>query len=276
MIKMVMELTMSLVMIVIIKMMIVTRMVMVIKSESSSKYTFRLSSPPRVARQFVNWGRCTRLTTSQMQKDQQHEITLDDHDDDNFSNASNTTTNINDVDNFLNENEITRELDAHSTLVFTHHSFDKGHRDGVKRRHPSHSFKITHLIVFELHFYIPTRLQGPRTKPTRSTPTATQTEPSKARGNSCGRFPGPACCGNFPREFHHRILEGPARGGAAVSLETFANYRVSQKNSDFWTFRYTIIHIWQLWTNNVPRDICQLRGVPEKFWFLKFQVHKSI
>ena len=54
MIKMVMELTMSLVMIIIIKMMIVTRMVMVIKSESSSKYTFRLSSPPRVARQFVN------------------------------------------------------------------------------------------------------------------------------------------------------------------------------------------------------------------------------
>ena len=53
MIKMVMELTMSLVMIVIIQMMIVTRM-MVIKSESSSEYTFRLSSPPRVARQFVN------------------------------------------------------------------------------------------------------------------------------------------------------------------------------------------------------------------------------
>ena len=53
MIKMVMELTMSLVMIVIIQMMIVTR-IMVIKSESSSKYTFRLSSPPRVARQFVN------------------------------------------------------------------------------------------------------------------------------------------------------------------------------------------------------------------------------
>ena len=53
MIKMVMELTMSLVMI-IIQMMIVTRVVMVIKSESSSKYTFRLSSPPRVARQFVN------------------------------------------------------------------------------------------------------------------------------------------------------------------------------------------------------------------------------
>ena len=54
MIKMVMELTMRLVMIIIIKIMIVTRMVMVIKSESSSKYTFRLSSPPRVARQFVN------------------------------------------------------------------------------------------------------------------------------------------------------------------------------------------------------------------------------
>ena len=53
MIKMVMELTMYLVM-VIIQMMIVTRVVMVIKSESSSKYTFRLSSPPRVARQFVN------------------------------------------------------------------------------------------------------------------------------------------------------------------------------------------------------------------------------
>ena len=71
------------------------------------------------------------------------------------------------------------------------------------------------------------------TMPTRSTPPATQTEPSKARGNSCGRFPGAAWCGNFPREFHHRILEGPARGGAAVSLETFANYGVSQKNSDF-------------------------------------------
>ena len=71
MIKMVMELTvrlvmiiiikimiftriMVMVMIIIIKIMIVTRMVMVIKSESSSKYTFRLSSPPRVARQFVN------------------------------------------------------------------------------------------------------------------------------------------------------------------------------------------------------------------------------
>ena len=74
-----------------------------------------------------------------MQKDQQHEITLDDHDDDNFSTASNKTTNINDVDNFLNENEITRELEAHNTLVFTHHSFDKGHCDGVKGRHPTAS-----------------------------------------------------------------------------------------------------------------------------------------
>ena len=110
------------------------------------------------------------------------------------------------------------------------------------------------------------------TKPTRSTPPATQTEPSKARGNSCGRFPGAVSCGNFPREFHHRILEGPARGGAAVSLETFANYWVSQKNSDFWNFRYTIIHIWQLWTNNVPLDICQLLGVPENsdFWTFRY------
>ena len=78
-----------------------------------------------------------------MQKDQQHEITLDDHDGDNFSNASNTTTNINDVDNFLNENEITRELEAHNTLVFTHHSFDKGHSDGVKGRHPTASKSLT-------------------------------------------------------------------------------------------------------------------------------------
>ena len=54
MIKMVMELTVRLVMIITVKIMIVTRMVVAIKSESSSKYTFRLSSPPRVARQFVN------------------------------------------------------------------------------------------------------------------------------------------------------------------------------------------------------------------------------
>ena len=72
--------------------------------------------------------------------------------------------------------------------------------------------------------------QGRPSRPARWTPPATQTEPSKARGNSCGRFPGAASCGNFPREFHHRILEGPARGGAAV-----------------------------------PRDIRQLLGVPEKF-----------
>ena len=37
-----------------------------------------------------------------MQKDQL-EITLDDHDDDSFSNASNKTMKINDVENFSNE-----------------------------------------------------------------------------------------------------------------------------------------------------------------------------
>ena len=233
MIKMVMELTMSLVMIVIIQMMIVTRM-MVIKSESSSEYTFRLSSPPRVARQFVNWGRCTRLTTSQMQKDQQHEITLGDHVDDSFSNASNKTTKINDDENF--SNKIIRGEDEHSTLVFTHHSFDKGHRDGVKGRHPNRSFKITHLIVFELHLSIFQQDykvdQGPSRpgRPPSNTDRAFESAREQLR---------PLSCGNFPREFHHRILEGPARGGAAVSLETFANYGVSQKNSDFWAFRYT-------------------------------------
>ena len=43
-----------------------------------------------------------------MQKDQL-EITLDDHDDDNFSNGNNKTMNINAYDNFSNEDEISRE-----------------------------------------------------------------------------------------------------------------------------------------------------------------------
>ena len=76
-----------------------------------------------------------------MQKDQQHEITLGDHVDDSFSNASNKTTKINDDDNF--SNKIIRGEDEHSTLVFTHHSFDKGHRDGVKGRHPTLSKSLT-------------------------------------------------------------------------------------------------------------------------------------
>ena len=77
-----------------------------------------------------------------MQKDQL-EITLDDHYDDSFSNASNQTTNINNDYNFSTEHDITRGKDAHSTLVFTHHSFDKGHSDGVKGRHPTASKSLT-------------------------------------------------------------------------------------------------------------------------------------
>ena len=34
-------------------------------------------------------------------------------------------------------------IGARSTLVFTHHSFDKGHRDGVKGRHPAVSKSLT-------------------------------------------------------------------------------------------------------------------------------------
>ena len=121
------------------------------------------------------------------------------------------------------------------TLVFTHHSFDKGHCDGVKGRHPTASKSPTwsssnYISLFQQDY----KVKGPRTKPTWWTPPATQTEPSKARGNSCGRFPVEIS--------HENFITGSskARQGAAPLS---------------------------------PLRHLPTMGVPEKFWFLNFQVH---
>ena len=137
------------------------------------------------------------MTTFQMQKDKQE-----------------MTTN----DNYSYEHEITTDDDDKRKQHTCFHppQFRRGwfwRRD----KKASRRSKFTPLIFFEWHFYLPSRPQSSRrSRPGGRRPPETQTETSKARRNSCGRFPGAACCGNFPREFHHKILEGRARGGPAV------------------------------------------------------------
>ena len=92
-----------------------------------------------------------------------------------------------------------------------------------------------------------------RTMPTRSTPPATQTEPSKARGNSCGRFPVEIS--------HENFITGSSKarqGAAPLSPLRHLPTTGCPRKILISEISGSQIHIWQLWTNNVPPDICQL------------------
>ena len=101
-----------------------------------------------------------------------------------------------------------------------------------RQRQASHSFKITHLIVFELHFFIPTRSQGP-CRPGRP-PQQHRQSLRKREGTAAAAF-----LWKFPTRISSPDPQRPGKGRRRC----------------------------------LPWDICQLLGVPEKFWFLNFQVH---
>ena len=110
-----------------------------------------------------------------------------------------------------------------------------------RQRQASHSFKITHLIVFELHFYIPTN------KTTNKVDQADQLGgPPQQHRQSLRKREGTAAAAFLVllrvEISHENFITGSSKarqGAAPPSLETFANFWVSQKNSDFWNFRFT-------------------------------------
>ena len=240
---------------------------MVIKSESSSKYTFRLSSPPRVARQFVNWGRCTRLTTSQMQKDQ-HEITFGWSWWWQFLKRKQQNYEHKCLWQLFKWRWNNKGIGCAQHTCFYPPQFPQGSQ-WRRQRQASHSFKITHLIVFELHFYIPTNKTTNKVDQADQVDSPSNTDRAFESAREQLR-PLSWCCfvWKFPTRISSPDPRRPGKGRRRCPSRHSPTTGCPRKIL-ISEISGSQIHIWQLWTINVPRDIRQLLGgVPKKFRFL--------
>ena len=121
---------------------------------------------------------------------------------------------------------------ANSTLVFTHHSFDEGDSDGVTGRHPAAPNSLPWSFLNGTSIFHQDHKVVDEADQVAAAPQKHRRRLRKRDGTAAAAFLVPLAVEISHENFIIRSSKAE-QGAAPLSLETFPNYWVSQKYSDF-------------------------------------------